>query len=94
MRVITSSPGQPETIGNPTATTGFPDQNKPHIQRSGATLEGWPRPAWISDALLDETVEVWSNAYGRPISEEEAVEILQNVKRLGEALLKAKREMS
>lgn len=48
--------------------------------------------AWISDELLAETIDVWSGAYGRPISEDEAVEILMNVKRLGEVLLKARRE--
>jgi hypothetical protein len=56
-------------------------------------LERPPRPAWISDALLAETIEVWSEAYGRPLDEDDAVEILRNVKRLGEALLDAKREM-
>ena len=49
--------------------------------------------AWISDELLAETVDVWSEAYGRPVSEEEAVEILMNVKRLGEVLLKSRREV-
>ena len=52
-----------------------------------------PRPAWISEALLAETVSVWSEVYGRHIDDEEAVEILANVKRMGEALLKAKRGM-
>ena len=56
-------------------------------------MERPPRPAWITDALLAETVEVWSEAYGRPLDEEGAVEILRNVRRLGEALLDAKREM-
>ncbi len=56
-------------------------------------MERAPRPAWVSDALLAETIEVWTDAYGRPISESEALEILDNVKRLGEALLAAKREM-
>jgi len=49
--------------------------------------------AWISDELLAKTIDVWSTNYGRPISEDEAVEILMNVKRLGEALLKARREV-
>lgn len=46
--------------------------------------------AWISDELLAETQRVWSKAYGRPIGEEEAVEILTNVKHLAQALMKAK----
>ena len=49
--------------------------------------------AWISNELLLETQSVWSEAYGKPISEDDAIEILQNVKRLAEVLLKAKREM-
>ncbi len=48
--------------------------------------------AWISDELLAETIDVWSEAYGHSIEEKEAVEILMNVKRLGEVLLKARRE--
>jgi len=48
--------------------------------------------AWITEKLLVETIDVWSDAYGRLVSEEEAVEILTNVKRLGEVLLKARRE--
>ena len=47
--------------------------------------------AWISDELLAKTRRVWSKAYGRPISTEEAVEILTNVKRMAQVLLKAKR---
>ncbi len=46
--------------------------------------------AWISDELLAETIDLWSESYGRRISEGEAVEILMNVKRLGEVLLKAR----
>ena len=46
--------------------------------------------AWISNELLAQTQRVWSRAYGRPIGEEEAVEILTNVKHLAQALMKAK----
>jgi len=37
-------------------------------------------------------VAVWSEAYGRPVGEAEAMGILMSVKRLGEALLRAKME--
>ena len=47
--------------------------------------------AWISDELLAKTRRVWSKAYGRPVSTEEAVEILMNVKHMAETLIKAKR---
>jgi hypothetical protein len=58
-------------------------------------LERRQRPlslAWISDELMAETIELWSESYGRPISEDEAVEILMNVKRMGELLLRLRRE--
>jgi len=45
--------------------------------------------AWIADELLERTRRVWSRVYGRPIDEREAVEILMNVKRFAEVLLKA-----
>jgi len=48
--------------------------------------------AWISDELLAETIEVWSEQYGRRIDVDEAVEILVNVKRLAQALIRAKQE--
>jgi hypothetical protein len=44
--------------------------------------------AWISDDLLRHTREVWTKAYGRLVSEEEAIEVLLNVKRLAEVVLK------
>lgn len=84
---------RPRIRRNPAELTGFPRESGPHGQGPGTALERPPRPAWISDALLAETVEVWSEAYGRPLDEEDAVEILRNVKRLAEALLNAKREM-
>ena len=49
--------------------------------------------AWIPDKLLAKTIDVWSVNYGRPISEDEAVEILMNVKRLAEVLLEARKEV-
>jgi hypothetical protein len=45
--------------------------------------------AWIADDLLQRTQEVWSKAYGRPVSEDEAIEMLLNVKRLAEVMLKS-----
>lgn len=71
---------------------GFPSEIPPHDPVPYATQERPSRPAWIPDALLAETIRVWSKAYRRQISEDEAIEILTNVKRLGEALLQAKRE--
>jgi len=53
-----------------------------------------PATAWISDQLLDHTRRVWSKAYGRVISAEEAVEILMNVRRLAEVILKVEKRRS
>jgi len=64
-----------------------------HVVVPGEVVERPPRPAWISDALLAETIDVWTEAYERPVSEVEAIDILVNVGRLAEALLEAKREM-
>ena len=72
--------------------SGFSGRGEEHV----AVLERRHRPlsmAWISDELLAETIDVWSEAYGRLVGENEAVEILMNVKRLGEVLVKARREM-
>ena len=63
------------------------------VMGPGGAVERPPRPAWITDALLVETIDVWTEAYGRPVGGDEAVEILVNVGRLAEALLEAKREM-
>lgn len=43
--------------------------------------------AWVSDELIAKTQRLWSARYEREISAEEAVEILQNVKRFAEMLL-------
>ena len=43
--------------------------------------------AWVSDELIAETRRLWSARYEREISVEEAIEILQNVKRFAEMLL-------
>ena len=47
-------------------------------------------PAWVSEDLLAETRRVWSQAYDREIDQFEALEILGNVRRLGEVLWKAR----
>jgi len=51
-----------------------------------------PLPTWITPTLLAQTIEVWSEAYKRPVGPAEAVELLTNVKRLGETLIRARRE--
>ena len=58
---------------------------------SSANLEPADHP-WLSDEQIGETRRVWSKVYGRVISEDEAVEILQNVRRLAEIWLHAEQE--
>jgi hypothetical protein len=48
----------------------------------------------MSDELIADTRRIWSAAYGRVISAEEAVEILNNVRRLADVLVRAEREGS
>ena len=47
--------------------------------------------SWMTDELVLETRQVWSQAYEREVSEDEAMEILTNVKRLAEALIDVQR---
>lgn len=60
----------------------------PHQQPAAASDLRRFHP-WITGELLVETQRVWSEAYGREVSADEAVEILSNVKRLAAALLYA-----
>ena len=46
----------------------------------------------LSEARIAEARRVWSKAYGRVLDEQEAIEILLNVRRLAEALLRAEEE--
>jgi hypothetical protein len=47
---------------------------------------------WLSDERIAEARCVWSKAYGRVISDDEAVEILMNVRRLAGVLLHIEEE--
>ncbi len=44
---------------------------------------------WLSDERIAEARRVWSKAYGRVIGQDEAVEIVMNVRRLAEVLFLA-----
>ena len=46
---------------------------------------------WLSDERIAEARRVWSKAYGRVISEDEAIEILMNVRRLAEVVVASRR---
>lgn len=72
-----------------TGLTAPDEEGVPGLERDRRPLS----MAWISDELLAKTIDVWSRNYGRPISEDEAVEILMNVKRFAEVLLEARKEV-
>jgi hypothetical protein len=58
---------------------------------SSANPEPQGQP-WLSEEQIAETRRVWSKAYGRVLSDEEAIEILRNVRRLAEIWLHAEQE--
>ena len=47
---------------------------------------------WLTDERIADARRVWSKAYCRVISNDEAIEILKNVRRLAEILLRAEEE--
>ena len=78
-------PSLPQLAGLPTQT-GYPrPEPSPAASRPLSTQ-------WLSDERIAEARRVWSKAYGRVISGDEAVEILMNVRRLAEVLLHAEEE--
>ena len=71
---------------------GFPPSTGHTVSASDS---GGVRPVsmqWLTDERIAEARRVWSKAYGRVISQEEAIEILTNVRRLAEVLLRAEEE--
>jgi len=63
-----------------------------HGPESDSVAERPLSSQWLSDERIAEARRVWSKAYGRVISEEEAIEILMNVRRLAEVLWRAEEE--
>ena len=47
-----------------------------------------PRMRWITDDLLEKTCAVWSEYSGQEVTKEDGVEILMNVQRLMEIMIK------
>jgi len=71
------------------------DNSTGHFGQPLAPVEGRDRaggrvslPAWITEELVAYTQETWSAKRGRPVTPDEAIEMLINVKRLAETLLK------
>ncbi len=82
-------PGWQEPVQISEKTTGLSPAKSAHGDLSEATGGRPLSQAWISDDLLARTREVWAKAYGRPVTEDEAVEMLMNVKRAAETLMRA-----
>ena len=72
--------------------TGFPPESRHHGPEPELAALRPAAQAWTSDELIADTRRVWSAAYGRVISADEAVEILKNVRRLADVLVRAERE--
>ena len=71
---------------------GFPTTTGHHGPEPGSVAARPLSTQWLSDERIAEARRVWSKAYGRVISEDEAIEILMNVRRLAEVLLNAEEE--
>jgi hypothetical protein len=78
------------TMANPAASTGLPLPDEVQGQGEPAAAGGRPLAlAWITDELIEEHRRVWSSMYRRIITEEEAIEIIMNIKRFAEIVLDA-----
>jgi hypothetical protein len=81
------TPPQPQkSDGHYGSITGFSSPDEPGLcvpvpARRPLSL------AWVSDELIAETRRLWSIRYEREVSVDEAIEMLQNVKRFAEMLL-------
>ena len=74
---------------NPTNIAGFQGEPEPSVSPDGH------RPLsmdWITDDLLRATLAAWSARYEQPLTSDDAVEILMNVKRFSEALLASRKD--
>jgi hypothetical protein len=71
---------------------GLPGTTGHHGHEPGLVVGRPLSTQWLSVDRIAETRHVWSKAYGRVISDDEAIEILTNVRRLLEILLRAEEE--
>jgi len=61
-------------------------------QASEQTASDAVMQPWMTTELLEHTQRVWSPRYGYELSEEDAIEILTNTRRIAEALIRNLRE--
>ncbi len=71
---------------------GFGETTGHHGPEPGQVAARPVPTQWLTDERIAEARRVWSKAYGRVISDDEAIEILMNVRRLAEILLRAEEE--
>ncbi|MGC1274143.1 MAG: hypothetical protein WBC44_10590 [Planctomycetaceae bacterium] len=90
-RTATSSMLSPPHAEGPSDMPGLPPPVKQHGSVPDTCAARPLSLAWITDELLDVTRQVWSPLYGRELSIDEATEILINVQRFAEVLLKTRR---
>lgn len=72
--------------------TGFPTTTGQDGPGFGTVRDQPLLTQGLTAERIAEARRVWSIAYGREISDHEAIEILANVRRLAEVLLKANEE--
>lgn len=78
-------------MDNSSRITGLQAPSEPSVSPDGR------RPLsmeWITEDLLQATLAAWSPRYERPLNADDAVEILMNVKRFSEALLRIRKEQA
>jgi hypothetical protein len=71
---------------------GFTAQTGHHGPEPGPVPERPLATQWLSEERIAEARGVWSRAYGRVISDDEAIEILTSVRRLADILVRAEEE--
>lgn len=55
---------------------------------SGRSRLQQPGAEWITDDMIEDTRRHWSPRYGYELSDDDAVEILMNIKRFGQLLIR------
>ena len=74
--------------------TGLSAPDELSVNQSGDCRGDALYRSWMTDELVDDTQRIWSPIYGRDVSKEEAMEMLTNVKRFAETLLKIQRSIN
>ena len=75
-------------VNKTTNPAGLSDQSDPPVVSPRMECGDIVSRSWMTDEFVQQTRHVWSQAYDRDVSVDEAIEILMNVKRLAEVLIK------